>query len=91
VRFKTLQHNEVITDARADSDLLRFQPAVSMVQEDKLPRAGLENCRCRHDQLAAEAGFEIDVDEHPWFQLETGIRNRQPHAHCAGPRIRQLL
>src|SRR6266700_3984572 len=83
MRLQPLQNDEVIANASTDSNLLRLQTAIPVVKEYELPGPGLEDRRRRHDELASQAGFESDIDEHARLQLESQVRNRQPHTNGA--------
>src|SRR5229473_2258390 len=69
MRLQPLQNDEIIANASTDSNFLRLQTAIPVVKEDELPGPGLEDRRRRHDELASQAGFESDVDEHPRLQF----------------------
>ncbi len=41
--LQPFEDDEVIADARTSSNLLRLQAAIALIQEHKLPSAGLKN------------------------------------------------
>ena len=81
--LQPLEHDEIIADARTNSDLFRLQAAVAVIEEYQLPSAGLKDSRCGNDELSSQAGFQIDVHEHARLQFEPRIRHRQPHTDGA--------
>src|SRR6266567_7546470 len=83
MRLQTLDNDKVIAYARTDSDFLRLQTAIPVVKEYELPGPGLEDCRRRHHELASQARLQSDIDEHARLQLESWVRNRQPHTNGA--------
>src|SRR6266700_2056492 len=81
--LQTPDNDEIIAHTRTDSNFLRLQTAIPVVKEYELPGPGFEDRRRRHDELASQAGFESDIDEHTRLQLESRVHNRQPHTNGA--------
>src|SRR5439155_15477872 len=73
--LESIHDIEVISSACSAFDLPRLEVAAAVVNESNLPRAGLEDTRCRNHQPAAQFRIELHADEHAERKLHLRVRN----------------
>src|SRR6185437_1945789 len=87
MRFQSAEHDKALFSARAEGDFRWLDPAVSLIEEDKLASTRLQDGRGRHNQRPPHRSPHVHVHKHARLQLEAGVRNHKSYANRARRKV----